>query len=57
MQFGDVPEVLLTKQPLWDRPGVLVNKALVEATLSPPHMLAVSIAEISCSPCQLPRAD
>ena len=57
MQFGDVPEVLLTKQPFWDRPGVLVNKALVEATLNPPHMLAVSIAEISCSPCQLPRAD
>ena len=27
-QFGDVPEVLPTKQPFWDRPGVLADKAL-----------------------------
>ena len=26
-QFGDVPEVLPTKQPFWDRPGVLADKA------------------------------
>ena len=37
MQFGDVPEVLPTKPPFWDRPGVLVDKALVEATLNSPH--------------------
>lgn len=37
MQFGDVPEVLPTKQPFWDRPGVLVDKALVEATLNSLH--------------------
>ena len=37
MQFGDVPEVLPTKQPFWDRLGVLVDKALVEATLNSPH--------------------
>jgi len=37
MQFGDVPEVLPTKQPFWDRPGVLVDKALLEATLNSPH--------------------
>ena len=37
MQFGDVPEVLSTKQPFWDRPGVLVDKALVEATLNSLH--------------------
>jgi len=27
-QFGDVPEVLPTKHPFWDRPGVLTDKAL-----------------------------
>ena len=39
MQFGDVPEVLPIKQSFWDRhrPGVLVDKALVEATLNSPH--------------------
>ena len=36
-QFGDVPEVLPTKQPFWDRPGVLAEKALVEASLNSPH--------------------
>jgi len=34
VQFGDVPEVLSTKQSSWDRPAVLVDKALVEATLN-----------------------
>ena len=33
-QFGDVPEVLPTNQPFWDRPVVLVDKALVEASLN-----------------------
>jgi len=33
-QFGDVPEVLAMKQPFWDRPGVLADKALVEASLN-----------------------
>ena len=37
MQFGDVPEVLPTKQPFWDRPGVLVDKALVEGTPNSTH--------------------
>ena len=39
-QFGDVPEVLPTKQPFWDRPGVLVDKALVEASLNSLHSKA-----------------
>ena len=25
-KFGDIPDVLPTKQPFWDRPGVLENK-------------------------------
>jgi len=33
-EFGDVPEVLPTKQPFWDRPGVLADKALVEGSLN-----------------------
>jgi len=33
-QFGNVPEVLPTKQPFWDRPGVLTDKALVEGSLA-----------------------
>jgi len=28
-QFGDLPEVLPSKQPFWDRSGVLAEKALV----------------------------
>ena len=62
-QFGDVPEILPTKQPFWDRPGVLVDKALVEASLNSPHsrasLLAASshYAETGCLPCRLPRVD
>ena len=36
-QFGDVPDVLPTKQPFWDRPGVLNDKALVEQSLVSTH--------------------
>jgi len=36
-QFGDVPDVLPTKQPFWDRPGVLIDKALVEQSLISTH--------------------
>jgi len=39
-QFGDVPEVLPTKQPFWDRPGVLADNALIEASLNSPHSRA-----------------
>ena len=31
--FGDLPEVLPSKQPFWDRPGVLAEKALVESVI------------------------
>ena len=47
MQFGDVPEVLPTKQPFWDRPGVLVDKALVEATLNSLHSRTSFLAACS----------
>ena len=33
-QFGDLPEVLPPKQPFWDRPGVLAEKALVESSFN-----------------------
>jgi len=33
-----------TKQPFWDRPGVLTDKALVEASLNSPHNRALLIA-------------
>ena len=43
-QFGDVPEVLPTKQPFWNRPGVLADKALVEASLNSPYSRASFLA-------------
>ena len=46
-QFGEVPEVLPTKQPFWDRPGVLVDKALVEASLNSHHSRASFLAASS----------
>jgi len=33
-KFGDIPDVLPTKQPFWDRPDVLEDRALVEASLN-----------------------
>ena len=46
-QFGDVPEVLPTKQPFWDHSGVLADKALVEASLNSPHSRASFLAACS----------
>ena len=43
-QFCDVPEVPPTKQPFWDHPGVLADKALVEASLNSPHSPASFLA-------------
>jgi len=43
----DVPEFLPTKQPFWDRLGVLVDKALVEASLNSPHSRASFLAASS----------
>lgn len=36
--FGVVPDILPTKQPFWDRPGVLEDKALVEPSLTSTHL-------------------
>ena len=33
-RFGDIPDVLPTKQPCWVRPRVLLDRALVEASLN-----------------------
>jgi len=38
-KFDDVQDTLPTKQPFWDRPGVLEEKALVEASLKEPSGL------------------
>ena len=46
-QFGDVPEVLPVKQPFWDRPGVLIDKALVEASLNSSYSRASFLAACS----------
>jgi len=46
-QFGDVPNVLPTKQPFWDRPRVLKDKALMEASLNPTHHQASFLAASS----------
>jgi len=47
-QFGDVPNVLPTKQPDWDRPGrLLKDKALVEASLNSTHHQASFLAASS----------
>jgi len=43
-KFGDVQDTLPTKQPFWDRPGVLEDKALVEASLNSIHLRASSLA-------------
>jgi len=43
-KFGEVSETLPTKQPYWDRPGVLEDKALVEATLSSAYHRASFLA-------------
>jgi len=43
-KFGDVHDTLPTKQPFWDRPGVLEDKALVEASLNSIHLRASFLA-------------
>jgi len=49
MKFDDVPDVLLTctKQPFWDRPRVLDDKAMVEASLNSAHHRASFLAASS----------
>jgi len=43
-KFGDVQDTLLTKQLFWDRPGVLKDKALVEASLNSIHLRSSFLA-------------
>jgi len=43
-QFGDLPEVLPSKQPFWDRPGVLAEKALVESSFNSSYSRASFLA-------------
>jgi len=43
-KFGDVQNTLPNKQPFWDRPGVLEDKALVEASLNSIHLWALFLA-------------
>jgi len=44
MKYSDVPEVLLTEQPFWDRDGVLEDRALVEASLNSSYHRASFLA-------------
>jgi len=37
---NDVADILLAKQPFWDCPGVLDDKALIEASLTSTHLQA-----------------
>jgi len=39
-RYGTVPETLPTKQPFWDRPDLLADRAIVEASLNSPHQRA-----------------
>jgi len=45
--FGDVPDTLPPKQPFWDRPGVLADRAVVQATLSSSFQQASFLAASS----------
>jgi len=47
-KFGDIPDALPTKQPFWDRPNVLEDKAQVEASL----VSAYHLASFSAASCQ-----
>ena len=43
-QFGDLPEVLPSKQPFWDRAGVLAEKASVESSFNSSYSRASFLA-------------
>jgi len=47
LKFGDVPDPVPTKQPFWDRPGVLDDKARVEASITSAHHRASLLAATS----------
>jgi len=43
-KFGDIPDALPTKQPFWDRPGVLEDKVLVDSSMNSAHHRASFLA-------------
>jgi len=47
--FGPLPEDLPPKQPFWDRPGVLADRALVESQMNSPLQQASFLAASSSS--------
>ena len=47
IKYGNVPDVLTGKRPFLDRPGVLEDKALVEANLHTAHYQASFLAATS----------
>jgi len=47
IKFGNVPDILPGKQSFWDRPGVLEDKALVEASLHTSRCQASFLAAFS----------
>jgi len=42
--FGTIPDILPVKQPFWDRPGIQVDRCLVESSLSSPLQHATFLA-------------
>ena len=46
-RHGALPDILPPKQPFWDRPGVLADKAVVESSLSSPSGSASFLAASS----------
>jgi len=47
IKFGNVPDILPGKRPFWDHPGMLEDKALVEANLHRVHHQAAFLAASS----------
>ena len=45
--FGTVPDTLPGKQPFWDRPGIQVDRQMVENSLSSPIQRAAFLAATS----------
>ena len=45
--FGAVPDVLPPKQPVWDRPGISADQALVRSSLTTPSQSASFLAASS----------
>jgi len=45
--FGDVPDVLPTKQPVWDRPGISANLTQMRSSLNTPSQQASCLAASS----------